>query len=270
MIPKRVLLAIAGLLCATTAMCAQQTPSNASNSRPEKLAEASSSPLELIQKARKLIVVTTSDWNSVSGKLTRYERTNRRWRRVSEPTEIVVGKNGLAWDPLLAPKFSAKLRGSTKREGDGRAPAGVFTIGRSFGYERANSDEVQKLKNYFPLTPSLECVDDPNSKHYAQIVDRLTVPKVDWKSSEQMRRPDDLYEWGIVVNYNTDATVPAAGSCIFLHVWRGSQEGTAGCTAMPKPEMRSLIEWLDPEANAAIVQLPEAAYQQLRSKWSLP
>src|SRR5215469_1636683 len=51
-----------------------------------------------LQHARRLIVVTTSDWNTIDGKLTRYSRFGEKWKQVGEPIPMVVGKNGLAWD----------------------------------------------------------------------------------------------------------------------------------------------------------------------------
>ena len=84
-----------------------------------------------------------------------------------------------------------------------------------------------------------------------------------------MRRSDDLYKWGIVVEHNRTA-MPGAGSCIFLHVWKGPASPTAGCTAMPENELVKLLRWLDPAAHPILVQMPRAKYSAVQSKLALP
>ena len=218
------------------------------------------------QYVKRLLLVTTSDWNSVDGTLTRYSRFGDRWKQVGDPIPVVVGKNGLAWDPQLANRHTDQFHGPVKHEGDGRSPAGIFKLGDSFGFADSPSD----IQNYRQLTATTECIDDVNSKHYAQIVDRSSVEDVDWNSSEKMRSID-LYRWGIVAHYNMSPAVPGNGSCIFLHVWRGAAQGTAGCTAMPETDLLNTIHWLNSKApNAVLVQLPQAEYQRLKAQWRLP
>jgi L,D-peptidoglycan transpeptidase YkuD (ErfK/YbiS/YcfS/YnhG family) len=63
---------------------------------------------------------------------------------------------------------------------------------------------------------------------------------------------------------------PGGGSCVFLHIWRSSGLGTAGCTAMAANNLESLLLWLDPSRTPVLVQLPQSAYTRLASKWGLP
>ena len=95
------------------------------------------------------------------------------------------------------------------------------------------------------------------------------VAKVDWHSSEQMRRDDVLYQWGVVVEHNP-AAIPGAGSCIFLHIWRNSAAPTAGCTAMAESDLVRLLRWLDPAQHPILVQMPGEVYQSIRTKYDLP
>jgi len=46
-----------------------------------------------------MLVVTTPDWNAVSGGLQRYQRSqpSGRWKRVGEPVRLWWAKNGLGW-----------------------------------------------------------------------------------------------------------------------------------------------------------------------------
>jgi D-alanyl-D-alanine dipeptidase len=98
--------------------------------------------------------------------------------------------------------------------------------------------------------------------------------KRDWRSSEIMRRKDDLYRWVIEVGHNGGgdggAPQPGAGSCIFLHVWRDAGSPTVGCTAMDGVRLESLIAQLQPDTAPVYVLLPRAAYRALRESWRLP
>ena len=84
-----------------------------------------------------------------------------------------------------------------------------------------------------------------------------------------MLRSDELYRWGIMVKHNWKP-YPGYGSCIFIHLWRGPGQGTAGCTAMAPQNMKSLLHWLDVKKYPLLIQLPEAEYEKLKKSWRLP
>ena len=221
-----------------------------------------------LSQSRQLVLVVTGDWDAVSGRLRRFERPNRKsgWKPVGSDIEIVVGEKGLGWGVGLHDEAGD---GPIKREGDGKAPAGIFKLSSAFGY--APPAEARRLKlPYLPLTPSIECVDDVNSRRYNLILDRGGVKDVDWKSSEHMRRSDELYRWGVVVGHNASPPVAGQGSCIFLHIWRGPRRGTAGCTAMVQANLEELLRWLDLAKKPILVQLPEAEFGRFRPVWGLP
>lgn len=213
---------------------------------------------DLLSKADKLIVVTTPDWNSVRGTLKRYEKSRGKWKQLGSPVSIVVGKSGMGWTPALPQENDAPV----KKEGDGRSPAGIFPLTQTFGF----APTLATATNYLPLTPAIECVDDVNSSHYAQIVSNEKVSK-DWNSSEHMRSID-LYRWGVVVPYNMQNTKPGAGSCIFLHIAPASGNGTAGCTAMPEANIEEIVHWIG--KGAVLVQMPEAAYAKMKGTLGTP
>jgi D-alanyl-D-alanine dipeptidase len=218
-----------------------------------------------LARSRQLILVTTRDWDVVEGKLLRFERknTNSEWQQVGEEVPVVVGRGGLGWGAGINERTG---EGPVKKEGDGKSPAGVFSLSNAFGF----AAEAPGLHvPYTMLTPTIECVDDVNSRQYNLIVDRNKVSKVDWTSSERMRSVEG-YRWGVVVNHNANPPVAGRGSCIFLHVWAGPEKGTAGCTAMEQPNLEALLRWLDAKKNPTLVQLPEAEYTRLRSIWRLP
>lgn len=225
-----------------------------------------------LRASMQVLVVTTADWSSVDGVLQAYERprAHKRWKAVGEPIAIVVGGNGLGWGAGLASASEEKSRTASdpvKHEGDGKSPAGIFRLSTSFGY--AAEKEAGWKMPYVSLTPSVECVDDASSKFYNRVLDRATVTP-DWNSSEHMLRPDELYRWGLVVDYNTDPVTPGSGSCIFLHIWTGPGQGTTGCTAMTQQRLEGVLAWLDPAKNPLLVQLPQEQYKKLRKHWKLP
>jgi D-alanyl-D-alanine dipeptidase len=227
-----------------------------------------------LSSSRQLILVTTPGWGSVRGTLRRFERKRARakWTQVGEAFEIVVGRSGLGWgDEVVGSKGAASKQeedeGPSKREGDGRAPAGVFPLTRAFGFADARGASWLRMP-YTPLTPGVECVDDTASSQYNRIVDRRAVETVDWNSSERMREVGG-YAWGVVVAHNARA-VPGRGSCIFLHVWAGPEKGTAGCTAMERTNLEALLHWLDSRKRPLLVQLPRTEYARLRPLWNLP
>lgn len=155
-----------------------------------------------------------------------------------------------------------------KKEGDDRAPAGIFRLSSAFGYAPARSAAWIKLP-YLALSPQIEGIDDPQSRHYNKLVDRSAVAKIDWRSSERMRRDDVLYKWGVVVDHNS-GRIPGGGSCIFLHVWKNSATPTTGCTAMPERDLVRLLRWLDPARHPILVQMPRATYRAIRARYGLP
>lgn len=214
----------------------------------------------MISTAHKLIVVTTVGWNEVSGQMIRYERHGKAWKKLVQ-NPIVVGKSGMAWDSSFAGR-SSDPSGPIKREGDGRSPAGVFRIARTFGFAPKIGDNAF----YTSLTPTTECVDDVNSKYYNQIVDRMNVKDVDWNSSEKMRQVEG-YRVGAEIAYNAEHT-PGRGSCIFLHIWSAPDKGTAGCTAMPDPAADNVMRWLDDKT--ALVQMPQSEYDKFKKQYGLP
>jgi zinc D-Ala-D-Ala dipeptidase len=223
--------------------------------------------LEKLALSRQMVVVTTRDWTVTDGMLRRFERREHGWEQIGPALPVVVGRNGMAWGRGLAnPPASSDPQ---KREGDGRSPAGIFHLPYAFGY--AAPDRVREIKlPYIQCTENVECIDDTNSNFYNIIKDRREVDKVDWKSSEKMKLSDNEYKLGIFVAHNTTPTVPGAGSCVFMHIWKENGHPTSGCTAMSEGVIESLLGWLDPRASPVLTQLPEKVYQARQTDWKLP
>lgn len=213
--------------------------------------------------APQLVTAIVPDWTSTHAELRLWQRDGATWKLAMEPWQGVVGTSGTAWGiGLHGTGAPAGRSGPVKREGDGKSPAGVFALRGAFGYATTATSGLP----YQPVTADWECVDDPKSKHYNVILDRRTTT-VDWTSAEDMRRKDELYKWGVDVAHNPVAT-PGAGSCIFLHVWRGPDSATVGCTAMDEQVLQRLIGRID--TSTMFVLLPRAEYAALAEPWGLP
>lgn len=251
------------LLISTLALTASGVLTGAARTLPH-VAQKREPPLH---RSRQVLVVLTEDWNAVAGTLQRFERDTDEgpWTAIGASAPVVVGRSGLAWGRGVAD--DAASGGPGKKEGDGKAPAGVFRLGTSFGQSRQPLPGV--ALRYRSLDGNVECVDDVRSEHYNKLVTRQEVGRVDWRSSERMWT-EPLYEWGIVVEHNAPAVTAGAGSCIFLHVWRRAGRGTAGCTAMDGQHLTQMIKWLKPASRPLLVQLPRAEYERLKDAWDLP
>jgi hypothetical protein len=225
-----------------------------------------------LRESTQLLVVTTPEWNATFGALRRYQRSvpGGTWNAEGHPIAVVVGKNGLGWEAgakAADPEEARNENDPVKKEGDLRSPAGAFLLGTSFGY--AQQKPMAWKMPYLQLTSSTECVNDPKSKFYNQVVDRATVSP-DWKSSEPMLRTDDVNRWGLVVEQNVNPAQPGDGACIFLQVWRGPGQATDDSTATAQEQIENVLLWLDPAQSPLLVQLPASKYHALQKAWGLP
>ncbi len=188
------------------------------------------------------LIVEMSSSCRFKARLKFWQRQNNDWQRILTSADVVIGRNGLA-------------SVGKKREGDGRTPTGIFRLGTAFGYLPA----IQTKLAYRQTTKNDFWVDDPSSSQYNQWVQG--TPQA--KSFERMHRDDDLYKYGIVIEYNTNPIVEGKGSAIFMHVWRGPDSSTAGCVAMRERKLLQLLRRLDQSRNPSIVFLspPETFWE---------
>jgi len=215
---------------------------------------ASNEKIIIPQESRQIIKVTTAGWNKRNGTLQRYEKDNKKWKKVGEPISIILGRDGLGWGLGLhtIPKDAKYI----KKEGDGRSPAGLFSLKNGFGYAPLNIDFPY---NVYKTTD--HCVDDSNSKWYNRIIDSTKENK-DYSSFEHMRLKNNLYQYGIVVNHNPNQ-IKDSGSCIFIHIRSGDGKGTAGCTAMSQNSIVKVLKWLKSDKKPLLLQLPQSEIKKI-------
>lgn len=218
--------------------------------------------------SKQMIVVIASTQDSSKAFLVKYERStpNSKWEVVANRFDVIVGRRGLAWGNGL---HSIENLENTKIEGDKKSPEGVFGLSSVFGF--ANIENVKKLNMpYIHISEMLECIDDKNSKYYNKIIDRDMVDSVDWNTSEKMIKYKTWYDFGVVVDHNTNPVEEGCGSCIFLHYAKDEDDITRGCTAMDPEEMRKIVDWLNRDSNPVLVQLTRQHYDKYKTIWNLP
>jgi len=198
--------------------------------------------------ADQLILIVSDDFNTTSAVLTRYEKDESGFRQTGGEVAVNLGRNGLAWG-IGEKGFSPRREDPVKQEGDGRAPAGIFTVSRAFGYAPSIGTKLP----YIQADKELICVDDAQSDDYNSVLRRSESDNP--QSFEWMRRDDDLYKIGLVVDHNREA-IKGAGSCIFFHIRKSADAPTAGCSAMREEELMTILRWLDPAKNPRVVQIP--------------
>lgn len=226
-----------------------------------------SSPLNNSQQC---LLVVSPDWRSSEACLQAYQRAGSQspWQAFGKPLPVMLGRNGLAWGHGLHPEIAD---GTQKAEGDGCAPAGIFALTALFGRDGVGSPRARNARlPYLAVHTDLKAIDDPASRFYNRIVDQRCVAAPDWSSAEDMLRADSRYDLGAVVAHNVAPPLAGAGSCIFLHVWAGPGQPSAGCTTMSAAAMAMLADWLDMDACPLLVQLPRDQYLARSDAWQLP
>ena len=198
----------------------------------------------LLHSSEQILFVVADDFNATNATMECYEGH----RVVYKDIKVNLGKNGLGWG-IGVQKVAHNLDEPIKREGDGRAPAGIFTLSDSFGYAHS---PLTKNMPYLYADANLICVDEVNNPFYNQIIEA----NGDEKSFEFMRRLDMQYKYGVVVEHNPLAQ-KQRGSCIFLHIQKAKKHPTVGCTSMSEKDLKRVIKWLDKKKKPILIQLPK-------------
>lgn len=201
--------------------------------------------------SQQLVVVITPEMNATSGMMVRYEKEASIFKAVSIPIPIILGRSGLGWNQGREP---------LKKEGDGRSPAGLFDITATFGEDPTANSALP----YWYADDRLICIDDVNDTRY-NTMGYLNLENPP-KSFEQMRRNDEVYRNGAVIDYNSER-VSGRGSCIFFHLNHPNKRPTAGCTAMDEQPLLELIHWFDPNKHPKLLQIPKSACEEYQKEF---
>ena len=141
-----------------------------------------------------------------------------------------IGKNGI---------------NSKKKEGDKCSPRGVFSFGKL--YYRA--DRVKKPESGIStkvIKKDMGWCNDVTSKFYN------TEIKINKKiRHEKLFRKDNLYNYVIIINYNTKKIRPGVGSAIFLHLTNNYKK-TAGCIAVKEKDLLIILKLINKNSKIKI------------------
>ena len=209
------------LLCAA---CAAQHRTSASIEKVTREKLETAGQVLLVKENRFLF------WTSPS--VYAMEKQNGVWTEVFDPMPAVIGRNGFARLP-------------EKREGDGRTPSGLYRLGTAFGY----AESVETRMPYRQALTDDLWVDDPEAPDYNRWA---KLHETRSASYEKMKRDDDQYKYGLVIEYNTHPAVPGLGSAIFLHVREKRGAPTSGCVAVSEEDLLKILGWLHPAAAPVI------------------
>ena len=130
---------------------------------------------------------------------------------------------------------------STKQEGDGITPRGIFPFREVF----YRADHVAPPDTPLPcraIDPLDGWCDDPSDARYNC---RITLPFE--ASHETLMRDDGLYDVIVVLGYNDDPIVPGRGSAIFLHVAAPDFAPTEGCVALALADLVAVLAEIRPD-----------------------
>ncbi len=184
-------------------------------------------------RSTQVLFVRNTDAAATAAAVYAAEKKRGTWVAALGPFEAVIGKNGFA-----AP--------GEKREGDGKTPSGMFRLGTAFGYAPA----VDTRMPYRQATNDDLWVDDAAAEDYNRWVKKGETRA---RSYEKMRRDDERYKYGLVIEYNTLPVIRGLGSAIFLHLWKEPGVPTEGCVALSEGDMLRLLGWLDPAAQPLVI-----------------
>jgi len=214
-----------------------------------------------------LIVGIAPTWDSRQGDLRFFERQRGGdWKPVAGPFHVLFGKNGVAWGDGLAGTNESGLR---KKERDGRAPAGVFKIGKIYTYDAQLPPGADYP--FHQVTTNDAWIDDVTSSDYNRFVtiDDSRYPPP-WFAKQKMRHNDFAYRWLVEIRHNSDPPVPGHGSAIFFHIRRGVDRPTTGCSTMAENDLVKLITWLRAPRDPCYALLPASEYKKKWKLWNLP
>ncbi len=180
-----------------------------------------------------VLLVSNLDPSSSRAAVYALDKKGSGWEVAMAPIPATIGKKGFA-----AP--------GSKREGDGKTPSGIYPLGTVFGY----AESAQTRMPYRQAARDDIWVDDASSGDYNRWAKRGATGDA---SYEDLRRQDDLYKFGIVIEYNMRPVVKGMGSAIFIHLWRGEGVPTEGCVALSERSMLRILDWLNPKSKPLVI-----------------
>jgi L,D-peptidoglycan transpeptidase YkuD (ErfK/YbiS/YcfS/YnhG family) len=127
---------------------------------------------------------------------------------------------------------------ASKREGDGATPLGRFPI-RQVLYRHGR---VPRPRVPFPVRAIRSddgWCEDPTDRNYNRLI-KLSARS----TADRLMREDHLYDVMLVLGHNDRPRVRGKGSAIFVHLAREGLTPTAGCIALSRRDLHTLLAGL--------------------------
>lgn len=122
-----------------------------------------------------------------------------------------------------------------KHEGDGATPRGAFAM-RQVLYRPDREAAPRTALPRQAIDPEDGWCDAPGDAAYNRPV-LLPYPA----SAETLWRADGLYDLVVILGHNDDPVVPGQGSAIFLHLATADFAPTAGCVALARADLLTVL-----------------------------
>jgi L,D-peptidoglycan transpeptidase YkuD (ErfK/YbiS/YcfS/YnhG family) len=158
-----------------------------------------------------------------------------RWVRHGSAVSAHVGAQGLTTSP-------SESRSAT--------PIGSFKLTTAFGYYGNPGTRLPYLKT----TPADWWISQSGPLYNTHQRCSSNCSFVQGAPNEHVYYETPAYDYAVVIDYNTANTghvTQGAGSAFFLHVTDGS--ATAGCVAIPRASLVSIMQWLIPADQPRIL-----------------
>lgn len=135
-----------------------------------------------------------------------------------------------------------------KREGDGGTPLGRFPM-RQVLYR---ADRIPRPRTKLPVR-AIRADDgwceNPADRNYNRLV-KLS-PR---SGADRLQRADQLYDLVLVLGHNDRPRVKGKGSAIFVHLARPGYAPTAGCIALAKRDLLTLLAQARPDSAIVVMR----------------
>jgi L,D-peptidoglycan transpeptidase YkuD (ErfK/YbiS/YcfS/YnhG family) len=135
---------------------------------------------------------------------------------------------------------------ANKREGDGGTPRGAFRLVRLWWRPDRDPRPATLLPVRRIAAGDAWC-EDPADRRYNRPVRRAAG-----RPGDRLRRDDHLYDFVIEIDHNARPRIAGRGSAVFVHIARPGLAPTAGCVAMPKARLKTLLARLGPRTRIVI------------------
>jgi L,D-peptidoglycan transpeptidase YkuD (ErfK/YbiS/YcfS/YnhG family) len=250
--------ALCGLLAAIASGLVSHASASPDRHEPAVVERSLPASVTISSGVRQLITVTSPGWNDTWATLRFWHRKpGEPWRSASPPIRARVGYGG--W-----------VRAHRREQSTGTTPAGLFRIRGAFG---SLPDPGTRLdyrrfdhKDWWPYEPR-----DPATYNVYQF---SKAGQTRWRPdyAEHLWRYRQQYGYAMVIGFNLPSGISyspkrqqwvakhrsdtSRGGGIFLHVHNG--KATAGCVAIDKDSLASILTRLRPARHPRIVMGPRA------------